>query len=122
MTKQMERRIRERWEELRPALVIRARQEAFHPMKCVEEWQALHQSRVVTLLRRGVRLRKIRTHGWDDPLISEVVFCDILYTAVNNLRKRTRRPPHGLAKFARKRVPSTKGDTDVTNRTGIGTQ
>jgi hypothetical protein len=116
LSSQMERRVRERWDEICPLLLLHARCHAVNPLLQIMEWKALHAQRVEILLGRGVRLRKIRHWQWDDPRINEQAFGIILDKAIGNLTKRRKTiPPAGLAKFTRKRVPSTRttqGDND----------
>lgn len=100
MTAQMQRRIRERWQELVGSLTLESRRHAPDPTAQMEVWKLDHTRRITDLLTRGVRLRKIRTHGWDDPRATEHEFAIMMRKAVNNLRKRNRAvPPKGLAKF-----------------------
>lgn len=118
MTGQMERRIRERWDELRPMLVIYYRRESVDPTLRLVQLQELHSARVERLLKVGVRLRKIRKWNWDDPLRGDREFDECFRMAVANLKKRNRRPPVGLAKFTQNHVPSnrtrtTQGDKDA---------
>lgn len=99
MTPQMQRRIRERWKEIAPTLVLEYRRLGLPPGQ-LQVWCNLHAARVGQLLSRGVRLRKIRTHGWDDPRATEAEFQQNVRAAVDNLRKRNRTiPAKGLAKF-----------------------
>lgn len=111
MTPQMRRRINERWDEIAPTLLLQAKRNTEHCQPLMDCWRAIHSQRVELLLARGVRLRKIRLHSWDDPRLSVEQFIAIIERAVTNRRKRNRTiPPHGLAKFKYSDVPS-KGDT-----------
>jgi hypothetical protein len=120
LSKQMQRRIRERFEELRPSLLADARRYATYPAQMMILWQIQHTERVESLLCRGVRLRKIRTWGWDDPRHSAEFFAIIVEKAVTNLKKRRKSiPPRGFAKLVHKHkhgTIQTQGDKNA-NRT-----
>jgi hypothetical protein len=115
LSKQMQRRIRERYSELLPSLLAVARRYAVNPLLQIMEWKVLHAQRVETLLVRGVRLRKIRHWGWDDPRLNEQEFGIILDKAVGNLKKRRKTiPPRGFAKLVRKHgTIHTQGDKNA---------
>lgn len=112
MTPQMQRRIRERWEEIFPILTLEARRVSGMPVLLLGQWKEIHAQRVEMLLLRGVRLRKIREHSWDDPTYTPELFARKLRLAVDNLRKRNRTvPAKGLAKFQHSDLPSPTGRT-----------
>src|SRR5262249_23306880 len=107
--------IRERWDELRPVLTLHARRYAINPMQQIEEWRVVHEVRVGEMLKRGIRLRSIRRHSWDDPRHDDAAFMEMIVAALNNQSNRKRAahpPPKGLAKFKHSAVPSTttRGD------------
>jgi hypothetical protein len=97
---QMRRRIRERWEELRPRLTWQARRTCPNPTLTLRAWLETHERRIEMLLLSGVKLRKIRQYNYDDPSHEFEHFITLLNKAVRNLRHRPlHAAPKGLAKF-----------------------